>query len=483
MSKKQKYNPLTVAITLVSVALVILAAISVITLPEVSQHLKSVLDTVFDPPATDILPENDIEVNVRIDGNVVADEFAEKAIIAYFKLFYAAIGSGESENLDRVYEHESIDSLYDTAVMENLAAGSRTSKLLFERCDVQLNVTSAYTDNKIAEVQLVENVIFDYGEFSSSIYQINHVFQFTQYSERFLIKSHSCDSEFYRLIRNLSADRANRSGYSLDELTYSYLHTYVDEAAALVAPQKRVFGEPSAEDAEKIDVAENDYNIAESDKVDEKIGASESENVTGNSDKENDSNGITQLCEYAYARNAAVHYANSWVSAAAELRNKSMYGVYAENSTNYVSQCLVAGTIPMDTQGDDEFTQWKWYSSNFSLRRTASGCTRSFSEGEYFYQYCRQNRGFGLAADCDIAASEVELGDVVQFLTSGKVNGSAIVTAIYQNGNGERILLVNKNSSDLQTFPVTLIPCDTVRFIKINGYNTVTEEFASNSDE
>ena len=59
--------------------------------------------------------------------------------------------------------------------------------------------------------------------------------------------------------------------------------------------------------------------------------------------------------------------------------------------------CLLAGGIPMDLQGK----QWKWYGEDINNGGGMTGRSSSWAACEYFYEYCRDNTGYGLV--CDIS--------------------------------------------------------------------------------
>ncbi len=191
------------------------------------------------------------------------------------------------EDIERVYGHDREDSLYDGAVMKCMSKAAAKG-LTFNSCKVSIHVTSSYDDEKIAEAQLTETVAIDYGEFSASAGQISHVFTFTPSGDEYLIKTHKCSSDFYDMLKKAVSAEADSSGHKINELTYSYLEKYIDAAV---------------------------------EKLSGKIQKNEQENEVP-----------AAKPEFEYDRNAAVHYANSWASTAAEVRNRSMYSVYEENS-------------------------------------------------------------------------------------------------------------------------------------------------------
>ena len=70
---------------------------------------------------------------------------------------------------------------------------------------------------------------------------------------------------------------------------------------------------------------------------------------------------------FEYDRVAAVEYARKWALS----RNPQFkdYEQWGGNCTNYISQCINAGGIPMDSDGNNVMKEWYWYSDN---KRTPS---------------------------------------------------------------------------------------------------------------
>lgn len=182
---------------------------------------------------------------------------------------------------------------------------------------------------------------------------------------------------------------------------------------------------------------------------------------------------VAAAAEHEYDRDAAVDYAYRWVGTDDIVRNSSFsdYSSFGGNCQNYVSQCLLAGGIPMDCEGTYE-QQWKWFDDYTEYAETAEGRTPSWSGTEHFYDYCNKNTGDGLVAvtDCNIYSGAV--GDVMQYVVDGWSHHSVIITKIIYDDNGNVVdYLINSNTTDRVDFPLSAYGYTDIRLIRIVGYN------------
>lgn len=166
---------------------------------------------------------------------------------------------------------------------------------------------------------------------------------------------------------------------------------------------------------------------------------------------------------YEYNRQSAVDYARRW----ALDRNPKYkdYELWGGNCTNFISQCLFAGKIPMDNSGDNIMKQWYWYSD--------SSRTPSWTGSEPFYQYLINNNknsssNYGVyakLADYD----ELEIGDIVQLIQDNKAYHNMIITEVILDGDEISDYLICQNTYDLLDYPLSLKVGER-RYIKILGY-------------
>lgn len=117
--------------------------------------------------------------------------------------------------------------------------------------------------------------------------------------------------------------------------------------------------------------------------------------------------GFLPAARNSYNGEAAVSYADSWVGK----RNKewSDFTGRGGNCQNFVSQCLLAGGIPMDTEGEHI---WKWYSEDINDGDLVYGNSTSWISVEAFYQYAGKNTGSGLVAMTEAPYYTGEVGFV-----------------------------------------------------------------------
>ena len=169
----------------------------------------------------------------------------------------------------------------------------------------------------------------------------------------------------------------------------------------------------------------------------------------------------------AYDRSAAVAYAHQW----ADDRNDQWedYGIYGGNCQNYVSQCLYAGGIPMDTEGP---YLWKWYGEIPDNASRAYGRSSSWSSVEAFREYAAGNSGYGLAAWVGTSYCSGEIGDVIQLGRSDDWRHTVIIVDVITDESGQTVdYLVNSNTSDLINFPAGAYTYMQQSLIKIYGWN------------
>lgn len=166
---------------------------------------------------------------------------------------------------------------------------------------------------------------------------------------------------------------------------------------------------------------------------------------------------------YEYDRIAAVQYARQWALG----RNPKFkdYENWGGNCTNYISQCVNAGGVPMDPYGDNVMKEWYWYSD--------TNRTPSWTGSQPFFEYFTGNNNdntnnFGVYA-VEASYNELELGDVVQLIKDGKAYHTMIITKVLLDGDYVYDYLVSQNTYDLLDYPLSLKVGER-RYLKIFGY-------------
>lgn len=166
---------------------------------------------------------------------------------------------------------------------------------------------------------------------------------------------------------------------------------------------------------------------------------------------------------YEYDRIGATQYARGWALS----RNPKFqdYEEWGGNCTNYISQCVNAGGIPMDPYGDNVMKEWYWYSDK---KRTPS-----WTAAQPFFEYFTRNNNdntnnFGAYA-AESNYEEMELGDIVQLIKDGKAYHTMIITGILFAGDEVYDYLISQNTYDLLDYPLSLKVGER-RYLKIFGY-------------
>ena len=159
-----------------------------------------------------------------------------------------------------------------------------------------------------------------------------------------------------------------------------------------------------------------------------------------------------------YNRSAAVAYALRW----SRSRNPDFYD-YAQiggDCTNFVSQCVYAGSLVMNYTPD-----FGWYYIN------ANDKSPSWTGVEFFYNFMTTNQGVGPFAQ-EVPIEDLSLGDVIQL---GEANGvyyhSLILTGIRQTRRGKSYY-VSAHSQDTLNRNLATYSFERIRGIKILGVRT-----------
>ena len=152
-----------------------------------------------------------------------------------------------------------------------------------------------------------------------------------------------------------------------------------------------------------------------------------------------------------YDRDRALEYARRWA-----LSRNPLYYDYTGiggNCTNFVSQCVYAGSCTMN------YTPvYGWYYLSAAER------TASWTGVEYFYNFMTGNAGVGPFAR-EVTQGEAVPADVIQL---GRVEGgyyhTLLVTAVT-----EEDILVAAQSNDALDRPLSTYEYDYARFLHIEG--------------
>lgn len=170
----------------------------------------------------------------------------------------------------------------------------------------------------------------------------------------------------------------------------------------------------------------------------------------------------------AYDRQAAVAYAKQWVTD----RNDEWpdYSMSGGNCQNFVSQCLLAGGIPMDSSGD---AVWKWYGDTPNNLSQMAGRSASWSGVDEFLQYAASNTGSGMVAVADADYYSGEIGDVLILgYDEENLYHAVIITDVVTDEEGNVVdYLVHSNTANQESFPASAYGYTYQVLVKICGWN------------
>lgn len=170
---------------------------------------------------------------------------------------------------------------------------------------------------------------------------------------------------------------------------------------------------------------------------------------------------------HPYDRAAAVAYARQWVGTRNDLWPD--YSRNGGNCQNFVSQCLLAGGIPMDASGPGV---WKWYGSTPNNLPQLAGRSASWSAVSDFLEYVQINSGYGLAAAADAPYYTGRLGDIIHLGNADRWRHTVLITGLVEDGAGNiEDYLVCSNTADLRDFPVSAYAYTRQMLIRVEGWN------------
>lgn len=164
-------------------------------------------------------------------------------------------------------------------------------------------------------------------------------------------------------------------------------------------------------------------------------------------------------CDHPYDVDSAISYLYAYC----DERNPYWYAYDAVggNCMNFGSQVLLAGGIPRDEQGS---AKWYWDNKN--------ELALSWINVGRFYEYCRDNSGYGLVADTEASYYTGEIGDVVIVGFDEDHRHTTLISGIVRDDAGNVVdYLITCNTTNYRDFPVSAYYYTFHRLIKIFGWN------------
>lgn len=375
------------------------------------------------------LYRSDVSVELSTSNGDALPDGELTVLENYFTCYYASLGGFYHENISRFFAFQATDEHMDNLALdfEISAAKNAPVDYSFDSCKVYLYIISR-SRNDYGEMEITLRVTSEmqYG-FSSVVTENSgeiHVFTVTEEDNETLISAHTTDRPARKFAEYAFDVAAASDGFTRSDLSYTYYYDYLDRSAELFELSREEF-----------------YGT---------VSAALSREYTPSFE-----------AEYPYDSENACAYA---VNSSGHSRS---YGTYDENDANFCSQCVAAGGIPMDDQGNS-LTQWKWYDYEINNTRTKEGCTLTWYNRNKFWVYAVENTGFGMVAECSDA---VRTGDVVQLMKNDEPILECIVTDIVYDNDGNPVDFI-VCTDKLKNKPVSLLWNGDLRFINIIGYNT-----------
>lgn len=161
----------------------------------------------------------------------------------------------------------------------------------------------------------------------------------------------------------------------------------------------------------------------------------------------------TKSFNVSYDRDAASKYAQTYYHS----RNDKWWDFDDEggNCQSFASQCLIAGGMLMDYDGD-----CRWFYNSYS------DYVSPWNYVGDFYEYADQNEGPGLVCDVNTNIYYAQPGDIIQVgITS--VSHTTIVSRIVDGH-----ILLNSNSIDMKDYPLEAYSYPVRKLIKVLGSNS-----------
>ncbi len=156
-----------------------------------------------------------------------------------------------------------------------------------------------------------------------------------------------------------------------------------------------------------------------------------------------------------YNRQNAIEYAKKW----AYLRNPNYYNFdsIGGDCTNFVSQCLYAGSTVMNYTKD---TGWYYINGNNK--------SPSWTGVEFLYKFLISNQGIGPYGK-EIKQNEVELGDIAQLSFDGHKFGHTLIIVKISNRFSLVGIKIASHTFDSYEKAISEYSFKKIRFIQVKG--------------
>ena len=170
---------------------------------------------------------------------------------------------------------------------------------------------------------------------------------------------------------------------------------------------------------------------------------------------------VTLESDHVYDRQAAEAYMRQY-----DHQRSDAWYAYDDvggNCMNFGSQVLLAGGIPMDTDGGYE-TGWYWFGQH--------SATLPWVNVGWFLEYAAAEREHGLAAVVNAPYFSGETGDIITMGVDEPANHTTVILDVIRDENGLPIdYLLCSNTADLRNFPASAYYYTNRQLTKIIGWN------------
>lgn len=408
--------------------------------------------TVNEPETTEqvYVEEEKQGVSVEFVNNNVYTELSitegmNNVIKEYFIRYFSSFGDFTDNLFDDIYY---FDTEYERGIINTMVAYQNQIRrdmgidLRYSSATVGVTYRSITETAEGYDVYLVQNDSMNYNfvsDIMSYTSDIEHHFILKEIDGDYYIVRHSEISGVYELITEKYDNFLRENKLTLSTLTPMQITDTLEQLKTMLVSDV-------TEELKSVTAQRNEYN------TDPEAYAS------------------TLTAANTYNAENALKYSYEWVGQVEYKRNPAYtaYDIYGGNCNNYTSQCLLAGGIPMDLQGK----QWKWYGEDINNTGGKFGRSSSWAACEYFYEYCKENTGFGLVCDVGGNLYSGRPGDIIQYVSDGIGVHSVIITKVIYDTDGNVVdYLVNSNTTDKIDCPMSLYGYTNFRLIKIIGYN------------
>ena len=367
--------------------------------------------------------ENKETVSVQINDSTGMLTQSQKELFCEYGLTYAeTLRDMQAADISQFYaDSESEEYYINKTALDTLVTirGLSQHDLSLEYVSLDYRVESVTDTGSVVKVVIWEDNIqkFRHVDGESLTCNTYHEFEIVPSGDRWLIKSHIHEEDFYLLARTAWDD-----------------------------------------------ISENDY-AQRSEKTVEILAADAKENYILKNENLNEY--MTVEVNKQYDREKAVEYAQEWYNK----RNPQYleYDLYGGNCQNFASQCIHAGGMDMDIKGTYT-TQWKFYGKDLNYNQSAAGRSYSWIGVDEFYTYSEYNRNSGLMTQYDVDLKYAQKGDVIQVGAYNKWHHSLVVTDVVTDENGVQTeIMLASNTADRWNYPLSAYIYTYPRLIHIDG--------------